>query len=78
MKERNKNIFRILLAASAGILLVQTILLVVLGDDTTTRIVLPLVFLLGGLGTGVMIVYFTLNPQYNRNYTFHKRDGRWH
>ena len=78
MKERNKNIFRILLAASAGILLVQTILLVVLGDDTTTRIVLPLVFLLGVLGTGIMIVYFTLNPQYNRNYAFRKRDGRWH
>lgn len=77
MIERNKNIFRILLAVSTGILLVQTILLVVLGDDTITRIVLPLVFILGGLGTGVMFVYFTLNPQYNRNYTLRKRDGRW-
>ena len=78
MKERNKSIFRILLFASVGILLAQTVLLVVLGDDTTTRIVLPLIFILGDLGTGCLIAYFTLNPQFNRNYTLHRRDGRWH
>ena len=77
MKERNKSIFRILLFASVGILLAQTVLLVVLGDDTTTRIVLPLIFILGDLGTGCLIAYFTLNPQFNRNYTLHRRDGRW-
>ena len=77
MKERNKSIFRILLFASVGILLVQTVLLAVLGDDTLTRIVLPLVFILGDLGTGCLLVYGTLNPQYNRNYTIHRRDGRW-
>ena len=77
MKERNKYIFRILLFASVGILLAQTVLLVALGDDTLTRIVLPLVFILGDLGTGCLLVYFTLNPQYNRNYTVHRRDGRW-
>ena len=77
MIERNKSIFRILLFASAGILLAQTVLLVVLGEDISTRIVLPLVFILGDVGTGGLIVYFTLNPQYNRNYTLHRRDGRW-
>ena len=40
MKERNKSIFRILLFASVGILLAQTVLLVVLGDDAEVRIVL--------------------------------------
>ena len=77
MKERNKSIFRILLFASVGILLAQTALLVVLGDDTTTRIVLPLVFILGDLGMGCLFVYSILNPQFNKNYTFHKRDGHW-
>lgn len=77
MKERNKSIFRILLFASVGILLAQTVLLVVLGNDTLTRIVLPLIFILGDVGTGCLLVYFTLNPQYNQNYTFHRRDGRW-
>ena len=77
MKERNKYIFRILLFASVGILLAQTVLLVVLGDDISTRIVLPLVFILGDVGTCCLLVYFTLNPQYNRNYTLHRRDGRW-
>ena len=75
MIERNKNILRILLAVSTGILLVQTILLVVLGDDTITRIVLPLVFLLGELATCALFVFCTLNPQYNINYTVHRRDG---
>ena len=77
MIERNKSIFRILLFASVGILLAQTVLLVLLGDDTLTRLVLPLVFILGDLGTGCLLVYFTLNPQYNQNYTLHRRDGRW-
>ncbi|MBO4600396.1 MAG: hypothetical protein J5641_06615 [Bacteroidales bacterium] len=77
MKERNKSIFRILLFASVGILLAQTVLLVVLGEDTLTRFVLPLIFILGDLGTCCLFVYFILNPQYNHNYTLHKRDGRW-
>ena len=66
-----------MLFASVGILLAQTVLLVVLGNDTLTRIVLPLIFILGDVGTGCLLVYFTLNPQYNQNYTFHRRDGRW-
>ena len=78
MIERNKNIFRILVAVSAGILLAQTVLLVVLGGDTLTRIVLPLVFILGDVGTGCLLVYFTLNPQHNYNYTIHRREGRLH
>ena len=77
MKERNKSIFRILLFASAGILLAQTVLLVVLGDDKYIRIVLPLIFIIVELGTGALFVYSILNPQYNRNYTFRKRDGHW-
>ena len=77
MKERNKSIFRILLFASVGILLAQTVLMVVLGDDAEVRIMLPVIIFFSELITGGMIAYFTLNPQYNRNYTFHRRDGRW-
>ena len=77
MKERNKSIFRILLFASAGILLAQTVLMVVLGDDAEVRIMLPVIIFFSELITGGMIAYFTLNPQYNRNYTIHRRDGRW-
>lgn len=77
MKERNKSIFRILLFASVGILLAQTVLMVVLGDDAEERIMLPVIIFFSELITGVMIAYFTLNPQYNRNYTIHRRDGRW-
>ena len=77
MKERNKSIFRILLFASVGILLAQTVLMVVLGDNAEVRIMLPVIIFFSELITGVMIAYFTLNPQYNRNYTIHRRDGRW-
>ena len=77
MKERNKSIFRILLFASVGILLAQTVLLAVLGNDRQMRIVLPVIIFFSELITGVMIAFFTLNPQYNRNYTIHRRDGRW-
>ena len=77
MKERNKSIFRIMLFASLGILLAQTVLLAVLGNDREMRIVLPMIIFFSGLITGGMIAFFTLNPQYNRNYTFHRRDGRW-
>ena len=77
MKERNKSIFRILLFASVGILLAQTVLMVVLGEDAEVRIMLPVIIFFSELITGVMIAYFTLNPQYNRNYTIHRRDGRW-
>lgn len=77
MKERNKYIFRIMLFASVGILLAQTVLLAVLGNDREMRIVLPMIIFFSGLITGGMIAFFTLNPQYNRNYTFHRRDGRW-
>ena len=78
MIERNKNIFRILVAVSAGILLAQTVLLVVLGEDTLTRIVLPLGFILGDIGTSAVVVFGTLNPQHNYNYTIHRREGRLH
>ena len=77
MKERNKSIFRIMLFASVGILLAQTVLLAVLGNDREMRIVLPVIIFFSELITGGMIAFFTLNPQYNRNYTFHRRDGRW-
>lgn len=77
MKERNKSIFRIMLFASLGILLAQTVLLAVLGNDREMRIVLPMIIFFSGLIAGGMIAFFTLNPQYNRNYTFHRRDGRW-
>jgi peptidoglycan/LPS O-acetylase OafA/YrhL len=77
MKERNKTIFRIMLFASVGILLAQTVLLAVLGNDREMRIVLPVIIFFSELITGGMIAFFTLNPQYNRNYTFHRRDGRW-
>ncbi len=77
MKERNKTIFRIMLFASVGILLAQTVLLAVLGNDREMRIVLPVIIFFSELITGGMIALFTLNPQYNRNYTFHRRDGRW-
>ena len=77
MKERNKSIFRILLFASAGILLAQTVLLAVLGGDREMRIVLPLVFFFVELATCALMVFCTLNPQHNRNYTLHRRDGKW-
>ena len=51
--------------------------MVVLGDDAEVRIMLPVIIFFSELITGVMIAYFTLNPQYNRNYTIHRRDGRW-
>ena len=54
-----------------------TVLLVVLGDDAEVRIMLPVIIFFSELITGVMIAFFTLNPQYNRNYTIHRRDGRW-
>ena len=65
MKERNKSIFRILLFASVGILLAQTVLLVVLGDDAEVRIVLPVIIFFSELITGGSNVFLTLNPQYN-------------
>ena len=52
MKERNKSIFRILLFASAGILLAQTVLLVVLGTDKEMRIVLPVILFLSEVADG--------------------------
>lgn len=77
MKERNKSIFRILLFASAGILLAQTVLLAVLGGDREMRIVLPLVFFFVELATCALMVFCTLNPQHNYNYTVERVDGRW-
>ncbi len=77
MKERNKSIFRILLFASAGILLAQTVLLVVLGTDKEMRIVLPLVLLLSEVAACALMVFCILNPQYNRNYTLRRHDGKW-
>ena len=77
MKERNKSIFRILLFASVGILLAQTVLLAVLGNDRQMRIVLPLVFFFVELATCALMVFCTLNPQHNYNYTVKRVDGRW-
>ncbi|MBQ5975204.1 MAG: hypothetical protein IJL48_05810 [Bacteroidales bacterium] len=86
MKERNKSIFRILLFASVGILLAQTVLLATLphGDPLTgstsqkeMHIVLPLIFILIELVTCGMLIYFILNPQHNYNYTVRRVDGRW-
>ena len=77
MKERNKSIFRILLFASVGILLVQTVLLVVLGDDKEMRIAMPLIFVIVELLTCGCGAFFTLNPQHNYNYTVKRVDGRW-
>ena len=86
MKERNKSIFRILLFASVGILLAQTVLLATLPHDdpltgsTSQReihIVLPVVFILSELVTCGMLIYFILNPQHNYNYTVRRVDGRW-
>ena len=77
MKERNKSIFRILIFASVGILLAQTVLLAVLGNDMEMRIVLPLVFFFVELATCALMVFCTLNPQYNYNYTVKRVDGRW-
>ncbi len=51
MKERNKSIFRILLFASVGILLAQTVLMVVLGDDAEVRIMLPVIIFHNTTGT---------------------------
>lgn len=77
MKERNQSIFRLLLFASGVLLLAQTVLLVVLGRDSEMRMVLPLILLFGEVATCAMLVFFILHPQYNRNYTFRRRDGRW-
>ena len=86
MKERNKSIFRILLFASVGILLAQTVLLATLphGDPLTgstsqkeMHIVLPLIFILIELVTCGMLIYFILNPQHNYNYIVRRVDGRW-
>ncbi len=86
MKDRNKSIFRILLFASLGILLAQTVLLATLphGDPLTgstsqreIHIVLPVVFILSELVTCGMLIYFILNPQHNYNYTLRRVDGRW-
>ena len=77
MIERNKNIFRILVAVSAGILLAQTVLLVVLGESTFTRIGLPMIFILSELATCALFVFCTLNPQHNYNYTVKRVNGRW-
>lgn len=86
MKERNKSIFHILLFASVGILLAQTVLLAILpfGAPLTgstspkeMHIVLPLIFILIELVTCGMIVFFILNPQHNYNYTLRRVDGRW-
>lgn len=77
MKERNKSIFRILLFASVGIMLAQTVLLFVLGDDKWTRIMLPLIFIFSELATCAVLVYGILNPQHNYDYTVRKRDGKW-
>ncbi len=77
MKERNRSIFRLLLFASSALLLAQTVLLVALGTDREMRIVLPLILFFGEVAVSAMMVFFILNPQYNRNYTFRRRDGRW-
>ena len=86
MKERNKSIFRILLFASAGILLAQTVLLAILPyaapltgstSQKEMHIVLPLIFILIELVTCGMLIYFILNPQHNYNYTVRRVDGRW-
>ena len=77
MKERNQSIFRLLLFASGVLLLAQTVLLVVLGRNSEMRIVLPLILLFGEVATCSMLVFFILHPQYNRNYTIRRRDGKW-
>lgn len=77
MKERNQSIFRLLLFASGALLLAQTMLLVVLGRNSEMRIVLPLILLFGEVATCAMLVFFILHPQYNRNYTIRRRDGKW-
>jgi len=77
MKERNQSIFRLLLFASGALLLAQTVLLVVLGRDSEMRMVLPLILLFGEVATCAMLVFFILHPQYNRNYTIRRRDGKW-
>lgn len=77
MKERNRSIFRLLLFASSALLLAQTVLLVALGTDREMRIVLPLILFFGEVAVCAMMVFFILNPQYNRNYTFRRCDGKW-
>lgn len=77
MKERNQSIFRLLLFASGVLLLAQTVLLVVLSRDSEMRIVLPLILFFGEVAVCAMMVFFILNPQYNRNYTLRRHDGKW-
>lgn len=77
MKERNQSIFRLQLFASGVLLLAQTVLLVVLGRDSEMRIVLPLVLFLSEVAACALMVFCILNPQYNRNYTLHRQEGRW-
>lgn len=77
MKERNRSIFRLLLFVSSALLLAQTVLLMALGTDREMRIVLPLILFFGEVATCAMMVFFILHPQYNRNYTFRRRDGKW-
>ncbi|MBQ9864395.1 MAG: hypothetical protein IJM33_03545 [Bacteroidales bacterium] len=77
MKERNQSIFRLLLFASGALLLAQTVLLVVLGRDSEMRIVLPLILFFGEVAACAMMVFFILHPQYNRNYTLRRCEGKW-
>ncbi|MBR1834135.1 MAG: hypothetical protein IJ785_01300 [Bacteroidales bacterium] len=77
MKERNKSIFRLLLFAAGAVLLAQTVLLVVLGRDSEMRIALPLVLFFSEVAACAIMVFCILNPQYNRNYTLRRQNGRW-
>ena len=76
MKERNKSIFRILLMVSGAIVLVQTILLAVLLEEMPMRVVMPLILLAIDAASCGLLIYFTLNPQYNHNYMLRRVDGR--
>ena len=77
MKERNRTISRILLIVSAGILLLQTLLMaLLLKESVTMRIAMPLLFLVGEIIAGGVLCFATLNPdKFNRNYTLKKREG---
>lgn len=77
MKERNRTISRILLIVSAGILLLQTLLMaLLLKESVTLRIAMPLLFLVGEIIAGGVLCFATLNPdKFNRNYTLKKREG---
>lgn len=79
MLERNKTVFHILTATSIGIWMAQAVLMIVLSHgDIESRIIIPLAIAFGELLGGAMVVFFTLNPQYNNKFTIYWRDGRPH